>query len=35
MVLRDKIVVFKENGEKGVTKLTEPSKKVFIKLDDN
>ena len=34
MVLGDKINVFKEDGEKGVTKLTEPSKKVFVKLDD-
>ena len=34
MVLGDKINVFKEDGEKGVTKLTEPSKKIFVKLDD-
>jgi len=32
MVLRDKIGVFKENGEKGVTKLTEPSKETICKI---
>ena len=32
MVLRDKIVVFKENGEKGVTKLTEPSIETIYKI---